>query len=134
MPSYNHCALMGNLTRDPELISRGGHEHVEVGLAINRKFRSKRSEEMETEVAYLELEIWGKATAFVMQYLKKGSNVFVDGSLKFSAWEDKATGQKRSTVKVNVRSIMQTNFRKSEEPREPQEQPEYANDDIPFEG
>ncbi len=110
MKSFNHVTLFGNLTRDPEriVLQPSGDTHVEAGIAMNREYFSNRKQAYETEVTFVELEIIGKGAAdFVMNCLKKGDSLLIGGALKYLEWEDKKTGQKRSTLKVTVREIIQ---------------------------
>lgn len=99
MASVNKVILIGNLTRDPELkYTQSGTAIAEIGLAVNRKF--KQGDEMKEEVAFVDVTLWGKTGELAGQYLKKGKPVYIEGRLQLASWEDKATGQKRSKLKV----------------------------------
>ena len=101
MPSYNRVLLMGHLTRDIDLKSvAGGQSVARIGLAVNRKFKTKEGEERE-EVAYIDCEAWGKTGETMAKYLNKGKPVFIEGRLKYESWEDKEGG-KRSALRVVV--------------------------------
>jgi single-strand DNA-binding protein len=101
--SYNKVLLMGNLTRDVELryLPNSNTAVAAIGLAVNRKFRMQSGEERE-EVAFIDCEAFGKTAEIMSQYLRKGRPVFVEGRLKLDQWDDKASGQKRSKLKVVV--------------------------------
>lgn len=97
MASFNKVILMGNLTRDPELkYTPGGTAVAEVGLAMNRKYKS--GEEMKEEVCFVDITFWGKMADTVCQYLRKGSPLHVEGRLQLDQWEK--DGQKRSKLRV----------------------------------
>lgn len=100
MANFNKVMLMGNLTRDPELrYTPQGTAVVKLGMAVNRRWKSKAGEQKE-EVCYVNIEAWDKQAELCNQYLHKGSSLFVEGRLKFRSWDDKNTGQKRSTLEV----------------------------------
>ena len=72
MASYNKVLLMGNLTRDVELKSIAGNQSVaEIGLAVNRRYRTKEGEDRE-ETTFVDCEAWGRTAEVMKQYLSKG--------------------------------------------------------------
>src|SRR5688500_12742826 len=100
MRGYNKVILIGNLTRDPELrYTPKGTAIAKLGLAVNRSWRDENGETKE-EVAFIDVEAWGRQAETVGQYLKKGRPIMVEGRLKFDSWEDKQTQQKRSKLSV----------------------------------
>lgn len=100
MASFNKVYLMGNLTRDPELrYTPKGMAVSKFSIAVNRKYTTESGEARE-EVTYVEIDAWGKQAEVISQYCKKGRPLFVEGRLKLEQWDDKATGAKRSAIKV----------------------------------
>jgi single-strand DNA-binding protein len=94
--------LIGNLTRDPDLKYTPGNQAVcEIGLAVNRKYRTKDNEERE-EVTFIDCEAWGKAAELIKQYMTKGRPIFIEGRLKLDTWEDKNGCGKRTKMRVVV--------------------------------
>lgn len=105
MPSLNKTMLIGNLTRDVELKFTPKATAVgEVSLAINRVYSTDTGEKRE-EVTFVDVTLWGRTAEVVAEYCKKGSPLFVEGHLTLDSWEDKATGQKRSKLKVTGDSV-----------------------------
>ncbi len=105
MSSLNKVMLMGNLTRDPELKAVNGKSSVlEMGLAINRTIKSDNGESRE-EVTFVDVTVWGRTAENVAKYLEKGSSALVEGRLQFDSWQDKATGQNRSKLRVVADSV-----------------------------
>jgi len=105
MANYNKVLLMGNLTRDPELrYTPKGTAIVEIGLAINRKWKSETGEAKE-EVTFVDVSAFGRTAEVIAQYLKKGRPIMIEGRLKFDQWDDKQTGQKRSKLRVVCESF-----------------------------
>jgi single-strand DNA-binding protein len=102
MANFNQFTGIGTLTRDVEIkYTPSGSAVSNVSLAINEKYTTKAGEKRE-DVLFLECVLWGKTAELAGQYLAKGKQVLFSGRLKQENWEDKATGQKRSKVVLNV--------------------------------
>ena len=100
MANLNRVLLIGNLTRDPELrVTPKGTAICQFGMAISRKFKDEAGTEKE-EATFVDVEAWGKSGELIAKYCAKGRPLFVEGRLRFDQWEDKATQQKRSKLKV----------------------------------
>lgn len=100
MASLNKVMIIGNLTRDPEVrFTPKGNAVCDMALAVNRRYLSDSGERVE-EVTYLDIVLWNKQAELAGQYLAKGRSVFVEGRLQMDSWEDKATGQKRTKIRI----------------------------------
>ena len=100
MPNLNKVMLMGNLTRDPEIkYTPKGMAIAHFGIAVNRVWSNEAGEKQE-EVTFIDVEMFGRKAEVVGEYFKKGKPIYVEGRLKLDSWEDKATGQKKSKLKV----------------------------------
>ncbi len=105
MASLNKVFLMGNLTRDPELRRLpSGSAVTELGMALNRSYTGKDGEKRD-EVTYVDVTVWDRQAETCCQYLKKGRPVHVDGYLKMDSWDDKATGEKQSKLKIQAERV-----------------------------
>ena len=103
MASLNKVLLIGRCTRDPEKRSTpSGQVVVELGLAVNRRFKSNSGEDRE-EVCFVDVTVWGKTAEMCAESLRKGSQVFVEGRLKLDQWEK--DGQKRSKMGVVAENV-----------------------------
>ncbi|MFH0939278.1 MAG: single-stranded DNA-binding protein [Planctomycetota bacterium] len=101
MANFNKVMLMGNLTRDVEMrYTPSGIALARLGLAVNRKYRDSKTNELREEVTFVDIDVWGKQAETANQYLSKGQAIFIEGRLKFDQWDDKQTGQKRSKLLV----------------------------------
>lgn len=101
MASYNRVILMGNLTRDPQVrYIPSGSAVAELGLAVNRTWFDKQSNSRKEEVTFVDVTLWGRDAEVAGEYLSKGRPVLIEGRLHMDSWDDKATGQKRSKLKV----------------------------------
>lgn len=100
MASVNKVILIGNVTRDPEVkFTPKGSAVTDIGLAINRNYTLENGEKRE-EVTFIDVELWGRLAEIAGEYAKKGRPVYIEGRLRMESWEDKASGQKRSRLKV----------------------------------
>jgi single-strand DNA-binding protein len=98
MASYNRVILVGNLTRDPELrYIPSGTAVTEVGLAVNDRRKGANGEWIE-ETTFVEVTFWGRTAEVASEYLSKGSQVLIEGRLKYDAWEKE--GKKFSKLRV----------------------------------
>ncbi len=105
MANLNKVMLIGRLTRDPEvrMFSNGG-KVAKFGFAVNNRRKNQQSGQWEDEPVFLDVEAFnrgefGKQADLVEQYLHKGSQVFIEGHLKFEQWTSQE-GQKRSALKI----------------------------------
>jgi single-strand DNA-binding protein len=100
MANLNKVMLIGNLTRDPELRhTPKGTAVAEISLAINRVWKDEQGQKQE-DTTYVDVTLWGRQAEVAQQYLTKGNPVYIEGRLNLDSWDDKATGQKRSKLKV----------------------------------
>jgi single-strand DNA-binding protein len=100
MANLNKVMLIGNLTRDPELRhTPKGSAVADLGLAVNRKVQDGNGG-WKDETTFVDVTVWGSSAENAHKYLTKGRGVFIEGRLQMDVWDDKATGQKRSKLKV----------------------------------
>ena len=110
MPDLNQVLLCGRLTRDPELrYLPSGTALCKLGLAVSRRYRSKEGERKE-ETLFINVTVWEKQAEFCGENLRKGRPVLVEGQLQSDEWEDKQTGQRRSSIQVRARRIQQLDW------------------------
>jgi single-strand DNA-binding protein len=103
MAAVNKVILIGNLGKDPELKQFEGDNLVaNVTLATTESYKDKQGNKVEN-TEWHDLEIWGQQARIAEQYLKKGSQLYVEGKIKTEKWEK--DGQKHSRVKIRVTSF-----------------------------
>jgi len=99
--SINRVNITGNLTRDPELRSTGsGMAVLQMGVAVNDRRKNAQTGEWEDSPNFIDVVMFGTRAESVSRFLSKGSKVAIEGKLRWSSWEDKTTGAKRSKVEV----------------------------------
>ena len=103
MANLNRVFLIGNLTRDPELrYIPNGTAVANLGLAVNRRYKDANGN-LQEEVCYVTVVLWGRQAETASQYLAKGRPIFVEGRLQYRTWEQ--DGKKRSTLEVRGERI-----------------------------
>lgn len=103
MPSsLNVVALIGNLTKDPELRhTPAGTAVTSLRIAVND--RVKRQGEWTDAAYYFDVIVWGNQAEACVQYLAKGRRVGVDGKLTWREWEK--DGVKRQSVEIVANGV-----------------------------
>ena len=153
MPSVNKVMLLGNLGRDPEVRTfPNGDSVCNFSIATSTSWKDKASGEKKEKTEWHNIVMYRKLAEIAGEYLKKGSSIFVEGSLQTRKWQTKE-GQDRYTTEV-VADTMQMLGGKDNRTNEPSksdddfnQEPEKANtnevksgeptldlpeDDIPF--
>lgn len=104
--SINRVTLTGNLTRDPEMrATPSGTQIMQFGIAVNDRRRNQQTGEWEDSPNFIECVLFGARANSLQNYLHKGTKVAIEGKLRWSSWEDKNSGQKRSKIEVIVDDI-----------------------------
>jgi single-strand DNA-binding protein len=142
MSSLNKVCLIGNLGRDPEVrFSQSGDKIANLSIATTDKWKDKSSGEQRERTEWHRVVIFSKGLAEVAEkYLKKGSKVYIEGSLQTRSWE--ADGVKKYSTEVILQSYGGTLIMLGEKSAigsdtppaqdEPQDQVVDLDDKIPF--
>ena len=102
MASVNKVILVGNLGRDPEMRTfPSGDQVANVTLATTDKWRDKQSGEPREHTEWHRLVFNGRLAEIAGQYLRKGSQIYVEGSIRTRKWQDQS-GQDRYATEVRV--------------------------------
>lgn len=126
MASVNKVILVGNLGRDPEMKStNNGLQIAKFSLATSEKRNDEERTEWHNVVAF------GNQAEIAGQYLKKGSKVYIEGSLHTSNYEK--DGEKRYRTEITCRNFQFLDSKPQQESLRPveNEEEDFA-DDIPF--
>ena len=111
----NRSILVGRLVREPELRSTNSGSYLcRFTLASNRTIFVKDGDNKE-EVGFFDCVAWGKLAEVISKYAQKGRRVGVDGSLRFSAW-DNADGKRQSKVEIFVENFQFLDAKQSDKP------------------
>ena len=102
MASINKVIIVGNLGKDPEMRSfPNGDQIANVSIATTDRWKDKTSGEMKEATEWHRINFSGRLAEIVGQYLKKGSQVYVEGSLRTRKWTDK-DGQEKFTTEIRA--------------------------------
>ena len=142
----NKVTLIGNLRNDPELRStQSGSAVANITLATSESWRDKETQETKERVEWHRVIFFGRLAEVVNEYLRKGSQVYVEGRIQTRKWQDK-DGNDRYTTEIvaNEMQMLGSRGTNSESPANQQSastsQPasqsaivnEPFDDDIPF--
>ncbi len=96
----NKALIIGNLTRDPELKAiPSGIKVCSFSVATNRVWKDKNGARQEA-ADYHNIVVFGRQAETVAQYMKKGSQVMVEGRMQTRSWDDAATNTKKYRTEV----------------------------------
>ena len=105
MASVNKVIIVGNLGRDPEMRTfPSGDQVANVTIATTDKWKDKQSGEMKEATEWHRVVFNGRLAEIAGQYLRKGSAVYVEGSLRTRKWQDKE-GQDRYTTEIRAEQM-----------------------------
>ncbi|CAM3017971.1 single-stranded DNA-binding protein [Vibrio rarus] len=98
----NKVIIMGNLGQDPEVrFAANGNAIANITIATSETWRDKASGEQREKTEWHRVVLFGKTAEIAGEYLKKGSQVYIEGQLQTRKWQDQS-GQDRYTTEVVV--------------------------------
>ena len=141
MASVNKIILVGNLGKDPEMRSfPSGDQVANVSLATTDKWKDKQTGEAKEHTEWHRLQFTGRLAEIAGQYLKKGSQIYVEGSIRTRKWQDQS-GQDKYSTEIRVDSMQMLGGKPDGQQAPRQAAPQRAAqqgwfddmaDDIPF--
>jgi single-strand DNA-binding protein len=100
MASVNKVIIVGNLGADPETrYLPSGEAVANIRVATTETWKDKQSGEKKEATEWHRISFFGRLAEIAGEYLKKGSQVYVEGSLRTRKWQDK-DGQDRYTTEI----------------------------------
>ncbi|HCS20702.1 MAG TPA: single-stranded DNA-binding protein [Bacteroidetes bacterium] len=99
----NSVRLIGHLGQDPELKETGKSKLVKFSLATNETYKNEAGEKVQ-ETQWHNLIAWGKQAEVAKEYLKKGSEIAIEGKLTSRSYDDK-DGNKKYITEIVVRDF-----------------------------
>ena len=106
----NKVILIGNLGRDPETrYSQGGNPVTNFSVATSDSWRDRQTGEQQDRTEWHNVVCFNRLAEIAGEYLKKGSKVYIEGSLRTSSWE--ADGQKKYKTEVMARDMQMLDSR-----------------------
>lgn len=108
----NKVILVGNLGGDPETrFFPSGGAVTNVTVATSDSWKDKQTGEPRESTEWHRVVFNGRLAEIAGEYLKKGSKVYIEGSLNTRKWQDKNTGQDRYTTEIRAREMQMLDSR-----------------------
>jgi single-strand DNA-binding protein len=105
MASVNKVILVGNLGKDPEVrYMTNGDAVANVTIATSDSWKDKATGEKKESTEWHRVVFYRKLAEIVSQYLKKGSQVYIEGRIRTRKWQDKE-GQERYTTEIEAEEM-----------------------------
>jgi single-strand DNA-binding protein len=107
MANLNKVMLIGRLSRDPEPIQFEGGKGVKFGFAVNNRKKNTQTGEWEDVPVWIDCKAFDrpegrKMATLLLETVKKGQQIFIEGRLTHEEWKDQDTGAKRTALRVIV--------------------------------
>ncbi|PKN29816.1 MAG: single-stranded DNA-binding protein [Deltaproteobacteria bacterium HGW-Deltaproteobacteria-21] len=139
MAGVNKVILIGRLGRDPEVrYTASGRAVAKFSIATSEQWTDKEGGKKEERTEWHRIVAWARLGEICGEYLKKGSQVYIEGRLQTSQWEDKE-GNKRYTTEIIAQTMQmlgsagKAGTASTPEEKFPTEEPiSIPEDDIPF--
>lgn len=97
----NKVILIGNLGKDPDVrYMPSGSAVTNITIATSESWKDKQSGEKQERTEWHNVVFFNRLAEIAAEYLKKGSKVYVEGSLRTRKWQDKNSGQDRYTTEI----------------------------------
>lgn len=139
MASLNKVLLIGNLGADPETrYTTGGDAVTNIRLATTESWTDKASGEKRENTEWHRVVFYRRLAEVAGEYLKKGSQVYIEGRIKTRKWQDKDTGQDRYTTEIEATEMKMLGRRDDQGGSQPARQHQGGgsvadlDDDVPF--
>ena len=143
MASVNKWIGVGNLGKDPETrYAPNGEAICNITIACSESWKDKQTGEKKEMTEWVRISFFGKLAEIAGQYLKKGSQVYIEGSLRTRKWQDKdGKDQYTTEIRCDVMKMLGGKPEGQQQPAAPRQQatqrqqPAPAgefDDDIPF--
>ncbi|EMS36171.1 single-stranded DNA-binding protein [Candidatus Liberibacter americanus] len=128
--SVNKVILVGNLGSDPEVRhTQDGRKIVNIRIATSDTWKDRNTSERREKTEWHSIVVFAEELCKIIeQYLRKGSKIYLEGSLQTRKWQDQS-GNNRYTTEVIMRSMVMLGGRK-DYPNEDKQSSENLNDNV----
>ena len=111
----NKAIIVGNLGRDPEVrYTANGNAIANITVATTASWKDKQSGERQERTEWHRVVFFGRLAEIAEEYLKKGAQVYIEGSIRTQKWQDKESGQDRYTTEIVARDMQMLGSRGGE--------------------
>lgn len=134
MSDLNRVMLIGRLGADPEVkFLPSGAAVCNLRLATGKKWKDKDGN-MQARTEWHRIVVWGAQAETCGSYLRKGSQVFIEGEIETREYTDKGQGERRYVTEVKARDVRFLGSRGDTQGQAPSSQPVFkgSNDDMGY--
>lgn len=108
----NKVILVGSLGQDPETRTfPDGGAITNISVATTESWKDRQTGQQQERTEWHRVVFRGRLAEIAAQYLRKGSKVYVEGSLQTRKWQDKQSGQDRYSTEINAREMQMLDSR-----------------------
>ena len=140
MRGVNKCIIVGNLGQDPETrYMPSGDAVTNISIATSESWKDKQTGEQKTRTEWHRVIFFRRLAEIAAEYLRKGSQVYIEGKLRTNKWQDK-NGNDRYTTEIVAHEMQMLGGRgdgnqgakvpSSKSPTQPG--PDDFDDSVPF--
>jgi len=98
----NKAIIVGNLGNDPEMrYLPNGTAVTNISVATSENWKDKQTGEAKEKTEWHRIEAFGRLAEIMGQYLRKGSQVYIEGAIRTDKWQDQ-NGQDRYSTKIRA--------------------------------
>lgn len=127
----NRVFIIGNLGRDPEVrYLANGSAVANITVATSETWKDKDTGQQHEQTEWHRVIFYGRLAEIVGEYLRKGSKVYLEGSIHTRKWLDKQTGQDKYSTEIKGNTLQMLDS-KGESSAQQYEQPEPAQAPAP---
>ena len=140
----NKVILVGNLGNDPDVrYTAGGAAVSNISVATTESWKDKETGDQQEKTEWHRVVFFGRLAEIVAEYLKKGSQVYIEGRLQTRKWQDKE-GNDRYTTEIVAKEMQMLGGKQEQssnsnqsstnnnQSRQQHDEPAFVDDDIPF--
>jgi len=134
MRGVNRVTIIGNLGADPEIKHMpSGDAAATLSVATSEAWKDKKTGEQVEKTEWHRVVAYGRLAEIMGEYLKKGSKVYIEGSLQTRKWQDKS-GNERYTTEIKAREMQILDSRETGVSKQsaPAQSVADLTDEIPF--
>jgi single-strand DNA-binding protein len=123
MAGVNKVTLVGNLGKDPETrFMPNGGAVSNITIATSESWKDKQTGEQKERTEWHNVVLYQRLAEIAGEYLRKGSKVYIEGSLQTSKWTDKETGQDRYKTEIKAKELQMLDSKPQGQQQAPQQQ------------
>ena len=132
MSGVNKVIIIGNIGQDPETRALpSGATVTNISIATSESWKDKNTGQQQERTEWHRVVMFNKIAEIAAQYLKKGSKVYIEGSLRTRKWQDKDSGQDRYSTEIVAKEMQFLDSKADSQPAQQQAPQQSAPQQAP---